>query len=92
MDDAKLVSMATQIAAFFRPYPEPEAVAGIANHIRAFWTPGMRDALFARIAADRAGIEPLVVQAFSDRETAKSPIVPETADPDRLGQMASDAG
>ena len=38
----KLVRMANQIALFFRSYPENEAVAGIHNHIVAFWTPKMR--------------------------------------------------
>ncbi len=37
---AKLDHMANQIAAFFRSYPEEEAVAGIHDHIRSFWSPG----------------------------------------------------
>ena len=35
----KLVRMANQIADFFAPYPEEEAVAGMQQHIRSFWTP-----------------------------------------------------
>jgi formate dehydrogenase subunit delta len=64
--DAKLGVMANQIAAFFRAYPEPEACAGIAQHIKDFWTPAMRRALQARIAAGGAdGLDPLVIRALS---------------------------
>jgi formate dehydrogenase subunit delta len=47
-----LVRMANQIAAFFEPYPEEEAIAGVTEHLRKFWDPSMRTAL---IAAHRAG-------------------------------------
>ena len=47
-----LVRMANQIAAFFEPYPEDEAIAGITEHLQKFWDPSMRIAL---VAAQRAG-------------------------------------
>lgn len=41
-DHIKLAAMAGQIADFFRPYPDDEAIAAIAHHINQFWTPRMR--------------------------------------------------
>ncbi|ACA16814.1 conserved hypothetical protein [Methylobacterium sp. 4-46] len=61
---AKLIRMANQIATFFHPYPEEEAVAGIARHVKDFWTPKMRDALAAACADGAAGLDPLVLRAF----------------------------
>jgi formate dehydrogenase subunit delta len=57
--DAELVRMANQIAAFFAAYPEPEATAGVARHIRAFWERGMRRDLAALLARGGAGLDPL---------------------------------
>ncbi len=55
----KLVHMANQIAAFFRPYPRAEAEAGIRDHMAAFWTPHMRDKLRTAPAAAVAALDPL---------------------------------
>jgi formate dehydrogenase subunit delta len=60
----KLVRMANQIADFFRPYDEAEAVSGIQEHIRAFWTRAMRDELLAFAATDSEGLQPRVMQAI----------------------------
>jgi formate dehydrogenase subunit delta len=74
----KLVRMANQIAAFFRSYPEDEAVAGIHKHIVAFWTPRMRD--------------PLALTALEVTPKARSPIPDAVTDPHEQGLGASDAG
>ncbi len=100
MDDDKLVRMANQMATFFRAYPDDDAARGIRDHIRSFWTPGMRAALSARIGAERTGIEPLVVRAMGlpdvaagrESESGESPIRQELAGPEALGALASDAG
>jgi formate dehydrogenase subunit delta len=63
-DDNRLVKMANQMAAYFRSFPEPEAVAGLANHINKFWDPRMRRELLALAAAGGAGFEPLVSKAI----------------------------
>lgn len=42
MQDEDLIRMSRQIADFFAPYTEEEAVAGIAGHLRSFWDPRMR--------------------------------------------------
>ena len=63
MDTADIVRMANQIAAFFRPYPHDEAVAGVTTHIKQFWEPRMKKALAAHVAAGGAGLEPLAMEA-----------------------------
>lgn len=63
MQNADLVRMSTQIAQFFEPYPAEEAVAGVADHIRGFWTPSMRMQLVAIHGAGTPPLHPLVAQA-----------------------------
>ena len=93
MQDDRLVSMANQIALFFRSYPDADAVAGIHDHLKAFWTPSMRRTLAHRIDVSTDGIDRLVVMAFMHPDAAgHSPIVKETAGPGELGEAASDAG
>ncbi len=71
MNAGELVRMANQIADYYQAYPEAEAVAGIAAHIRSFWDPRMRDSLDAHLAAGGAGLKPLVLSALKDaREPA----------------------
>ncbi|WP_342151224.1 formate dehydrogenase subunit delta [Methylorubrum sp. SB2] len=88
----KLVRMANQIALFFRSYPEREAVAGVHDHIVAFWTPKMRRDLegYADEAGDR--LDPLVQKALDGKPATESPVRPATRDPQLAGQGASDAG
>ncbi len=57
--DAELARMMNQIAAYFAPYPEAEAVAGVARHVGAFWEPRMRRDLAALMARGGAGLDPL---------------------------------
>lgn len=91
-DPLKLARMANQIAGFFRAYPEPQAVAGIHDHIAAFWSPRMRADLDAFIAADSGACDPLVVAAVRRPAGAESPTDREAAGPGEMGQLASDAG
>ena len=64
MSPDKLVMMANQIGKFFASQGEA-AVPGIAEHIRKFWEPRMRNAIFAHLDAGGAGLDPLVVQALT---------------------------
>lgn len=90
---AKLDHMANQIAAFFRSYPEEEAVAGIHDHIRSFWSPMMRRDLAARVDTGVARVDPLVASALHTLSTGQSPARRETAGPVDVGEIgASDAG
>lgn len=89
----KLVRMANQIADFFGPYGEPQAIAGIQEHLRSFWTPAMRKELQAYAAANGKGLLPRVILALKKPEGAEdSPIDKVTAGPKELGQATSDAG
>lgn len=55
-----LVQMANDIGNFFRAQSNHEAaVAGIANHIKSFWTPRMLQKLLAQIEQGEAGLDPL---------------------------------
>ena len=89
----KLVRMANQIAAFFRSYPEEEAVAGIQKHISAFWTPRMVDRLSTALPGMGERADILVRRAIHGPEVAQEgPVRPATRDPHKLGEGASDAG
>jgi formate dehydrogenase subunit delta len=70
MNAQDLVRMANQIADYYQAYPEDEAVAGIAAHIRSFWDPRMREGLAAHIAAGGTGLKPLVLAAAKQMHEA----------------------
>lgn len=65
MESATLVRMANQIADFFVASGHDEAVNGIAGHIRSFWEPRMRHALYAHVDKGGEGINPLVMDAVA---------------------------
>ena len=84
--------MANQIADFFAPYSEAEAVAGVEQHIRSFWTPRMREELLAFADAGGTGLKPSVMAALSGIRGGPSPTGKVQAGPEKVGQVASDAG
>ena len=91
----KLLRMANQIADFFAPYKEDEAIAGIHEHIHNFWTPGMRREFRAYVAAEAAGVNARIIEAMKRFDVAPdSPIdkATATASPAEGGEAASDAG
>ena len=61
---AKLVYMANQIGKFFATQKQGGDVDGVATHIRKFWDPRMRGAIFAHLDAGGAGLDPLPLQAL----------------------------
>ena len=61
--DADLVRMANQISDQFAQMEHDAAVAAVADHLRSFWEPHMRQHLFALVDAGAPGIEPLVADA-----------------------------
>jgi len=63
MDADSLVRMANQIADFFTPYSEEEAITGVETHIRSFWEPRMQRELVALAAHDPAPLSPHVQAA-----------------------------
>ncbi|TDR89211.1 formate dehydrogenase subunit delta [Enterovirga rhinocerotis] len=78
MTDAapKLARMANQIAAFFRSYPEEEAVKGVHGHIKSFWSPRMRLDLAARLDDPDLPVDPLVRAAFAMDPELGTPRLP----------------
>ena len=71
----QLVMMANDIGNYFKPQTREEAIAGIANHIKRFWTPRMRQKLKAYLAAGHEGLDELPRAALASLErpqTAKS--------------------
>jgi formate dehydrogenase subunit delta len=67
----KLVYMANQIGKFFASQGSQQAVAGTADHIRKFWDPRMRAAIFAHLETGGAGLDPVVHEAIEQLATAE---------------------
>lgn len=60
----RLVSMANQIATFFEGQRGDETRAlKVADHLNAFWEPGMRRAIVAYLDAGGEGLRPLAADA-----------------------------
>jgi len=72
MSPDKLVYMANQIGKFFASQGRQQAVAGTADHIKKFWDPRMRAAIFAHLEAGGAGLDPEVREAL-ERLAAAEP-------------------
>ncbi len=66
MESAHLIKMANQITTYFKIYPKPEALDGIAKHIHNTWERRMRDAMRDIIGAGGEGLEPLFIEAMHD--------------------------
>jgi formate dehydrogenase subunit delta len=70
--DNKLVYMANQIGKFFASQGQERAVAGTADHIRKFWDPRMRAAIFAHLADGGAGLDPIARTALEQLAGAET--------------------
>ena len=68
--DNKLVYMANQIGKFFASQGPEQAVTGTAEHIKKFWDPRMRAAIFAHLAEGGAGLDPNVRAALEKLNAA----------------------
>lgn len=90
MNTEKLIRMANQITGFFRSYPEDKAVAGIREHLVAFWTPRMRAAVQAHAWQGGTGLDPLVLKALRADQTSESPSEMEIASEEVVGQLGRD--
>jgi formate dehydrogenase subunit delta len=64
MSPDRLVYMANQIGKFFEYQKKDEIVPGIASHIKKFWDPRMRKAIFAFLDAGGEGLDPPVREAL----------------------------
>jgi formate dehydrogenase subunit delta len=68
--DQKLVYMANQIGQFFASQGAEQAVTGTAEHIKKFWDPRMRAAIFAQLQEGGAGLAPNVRAALEKLQAA----------------------
>ncbi len=59
----KLVKMANQIGAFFG-VQKIGAAAGMAEHLRKFWAPHMREAISEHVSHGGAGLDPIAIEAI----------------------------
>ena len=62
-----LTRMANQIALFFAPYPEEDAVEGVRDHLLKFWDPAMRKELLSvanGLTPSATTLHPLVLRAL----------------------------
>ena len=73
MDAQVMVHKVNSIAQFFAAYPREEAVAGVADHLRRFWEPRMREQLLRYIAEGGAGLHELVLAAAERLQPAPTP-------------------
>lgn len=60
----RLIYMANQIGTFFKSQGPAVAVSGTAEHIKKFWDPRMRSAIFAHLDKGGAGLNPEVREAI----------------------------
>ena len=66
MDADNLVRMANRIGDFFEAMPDrPEALEGIATHLKKFWDPRMRRQFLLVVDADAAALKPIVRDAVT---------------------------
>jgi formate dehydrogenase subunit delta len=72
MSPDRLIYMANQIGAFFKTQGHDQQVPGIADHIRKFWDPRMRAAIFAHLDAGGAGLDPNVRAAIETLKSAQT--------------------
>ena len=72
MSPDKLIYMANQIGKFFASQGPEKAIAGTAEHIKKFWDPRMRAAIFAHLDAGGAGLEPSVRTAIEHLKATSS--------------------
>lgn len=71
MSPDKLLYMAKQIATFFSTQPGADQAESVAQHIRDFWEPRMREQFLA-LAADPARDLPELVRAAAEKLAAKA--------------------
>ena len=67
-----LVRMINQIADFFDAYPEPEAIAGVTEHLRKFWDPSMRRQLLIARESLHDRLHPVARRALAGLAEATS--------------------
>ena len=70
MSPDRLIYMANQIGKFFQSQGHDRAVPGIAEHIKKFWDPRMRKAIFGASGCRRQRARPRCPRRAGDAEQA----------------------
>ena len=70
MTEPSYVRLANDVAAQFHHLPPDEAASEIANHLRMFWHPSMREHLQQHVAAGGVDLDPLVISAVHQLQAA----------------------
>ena len=75
MNAEHLVHMANQIGQFYESLPDhAESVSSTASHLRRFWEPRMRAAMYTHVdQAGGAGLSPLLLEVLRDKRTDLEP-------------------
>jgi len=75
MNTEHLIQMANQIAQYHEAFPvHAEAVEGVFTHLRRFWEPRMRTAIYAHLDAHRGeGLHPLALETLRARDADLRP-------------------
>jgi len=73
MSPDKLVYMANQIGKFFAHEGEEKGAVDTATHIRKFWDPRMRSAIFAHLDQGGGGLDPIPLKALRQLQAAAAP-------------------
>ncbi|HTL50182.1 MAG TPA: formate dehydrogenase subunit delta [Steroidobacteraceae bacterium] len=64
MNVQRLVAMANDIANFFGSDPDPTSAADqVANHLKKFWEPRMREEIRRHVSAGGTGLSSIALQA-----------------------------
>jgi formate dehydrogenase subunit delta len=71
MSPDRLVYMANQIGTFFRSQDPAKAAPSIAEHLKKFWDPRMRNAIIAHLEAGGEGLAPEVRAAVEALKPTK---------------------
>lgn len=79
MDSDNLIHMANRIGEFFEAMPDrPEALEGIATHIKKFWEPRMRRQFIALVdgtaSPGEAEIKPIVRESVAAYREMLTPV------------------
>lgn len=72
-----LVAMVNDIGNYFRAQGRDEAIAGIANHIKRYWTPRMRQKLNAYLSQGNSGLDDFAraaIDRLNAEAAAESPV------------------
>ena len=70
MSPDRLIHMANQIGSFFKSQGPGRVVPGVVDHIRKFWDPRMKTAIFAHLDTGGAGLDPPVRDAIASLRSA----------------------